>query len=82
MIYSDPIFLGSKSLINAWLKNVYPKFFSLKQHIQTTKLLFDWLFEACLNFVIEKCEQYVSCGRMHLTASFLKLFECMLTEIR
>ena len=41
-----------------------------------------WLIEPCLEFVMQKCDQFLTCSRTHLTASFLKLFDCMLAEIK
>ena len=81
MIYLDPNSLGPITLINSWLKYNLPKFLNFQQ-INIINLLFNWLFHPCLEFVLENCNQYVFCSNMHLTTSFLKLFSCMLEEMR
>lgn len=81
MIYLDTIALGPKSFISAWLKYKLPKFITKEQETLISSLS-NWLIEPCLNFVQNKSDQFVFCSKMHLTLSFLKLFECMLDEMR
>lgn len=81
MIYLEPMILGPKSLINAWLKNYLPEFLD-KQQEATISMLCDWLIEPCLSFVTEKCDQFIFCSKMHLTTSFLKLFSCLLEDMK
>jgi hypothetical protein len=81
MIYLDEMVIGPKTLINTWLTNTIPNFLS-KQQTNMISMLSNWIIEPCLDFVTEKCEQFLVCSKMHLTISFLKLFECMLDDIR
>lgn len=81
MIYLDPMTLGAKSLVNAWLKYHVPKYL-LKPQVQTIAQLLEWLIEPCLNFVTKNCDQFIECSSMHLTLSFLKLLDCLLDEMR
>jgi dynein heavy chain len=81
MIYLDPMTLGPKSLLNAWLKYKIPKYL-IKSQVQTVIQLFDWLIEPCLDFITKNCDKFIECSQMHLTMSFLKLFECLLDEMR
>ena len=80
MIYLDPNIIGVKSLMRAWLNNNLPKEIIKSQAVHIEQLC-DWLIAPCLDFVLKKCDQYLSCTRMHLTMSFLKLFECMLDDM-
>jgi dynein heavy chain len=81
MIYLDPMTLAPMSLINAWLKYNTPKFL-IKPQCAALRHLFDWLIEPCLSFVDKHCSQFLKCSKMHLTSSFLKLFECLLEDMR
>jgi dynein heavy chain len=81
MIYLDPDSLGPSTLINAWIKYNLPKHLN-SQQINIINALFNWLFHPSLEFVLENCDQSVFCSNMHLTISFLKLFTCMLDDIK
>lgn len=81
MIYLDEMVIGPKTLINTWLANIISEFLS-KQQTNMISMLCNWIIEPCLDFVSEKCDQFLICSKMHLTISFLKLFECMLEDIR
>ena len=81
MIYLDTAVLGTKSLIQAWLKNEMPTFLDKPQK-QKIELLCMWLIEPCTEFVTRNCEQFVLCSKMHLAMSFLKLYSIMLEEMR
>ena len=81
MVYYDVAMIGSKLLVNAWLKHELCLFVTDKYLARTIVLLMEWLLEPCLDFVSYKCEHLIQCSRLHLTVSFLKLFKCMLQEI-
>ena len=80
MIYFDPMSLGPQSLINTWLKYEMPAYIDPNQ-VAIIRLLMDWLLEVCLDFVVDKCEQFVFCSKMHLAMSFFKLFSSMLHDV-
>lgn len=81
MIYLDETMIGPKTVLNTWLETKSPTFLS-KQQTSMISLLCHWIIEPCLDFVTRKCEQLLDCSKMHLTCSFIKLFECMLEDIR
>jgi hypothetical protein len=80
IIYFEPSIIGTRSLIDSWLKWDLPSFINDKQ-AKIISSLCDWLVEACLDFVITKCDQFIKCSRMHLLMSFIKLYNCMLHDI-
>ena len=46
------------------------------------QMLFEWILPPCLNFVGKYCQHILSCHPMHLTASALKLYECLLEDLK
>lgn len=82
MVYFDPSTVGTKLLVDAWLKNDLPEIISDKYTVRTIKLLFDWLLEPCLDFIINSEEQIINCSKMHLTVSFLKLYKSFLWDLK
>ncbi|CAI9716307.1 dynein heavy chain 3, axonemal-like isoform X2 [Octopus vulgaris] len=46
------------------------------------KYLFNWLLPSSLDYVTKHCTQIVPCQYMHLVLNMLKLYECLLEEIR
>ena len=81
MVYMDSDIIGTKLLIDAWIKNDLIQLISNHKHIQLINSLFNWLIDPCLDFVINNCEQFINCSKMHLVISFLKLFKSLLSEI-
>ena len=66
MIYLDEMVIGPKTLINTWLANIISEFLS-KQQTNMISMLCNWIIEPCLDFVSEKCDQFLICSKMHLT---------------
>ncbi|XP_064605237.1 dynein axonemal heavy chain 3-like isoform X2 [Liolophura sinensis] len=81
MIYMDPLQLGWKPLVISWMNENLPDNFTKEQKAMI-EMLFDWLLPPCLNFVTKYCKQIVTCHAMHLTMSMLKLYGCMMDDIR
>jgi len=46
------------------------------------QMLFEWLLPPCLNFVTKSCKHILDCHLMHLTASMLKLYACLLQDLK
>jgi dynein heavy chain, axonemal len=82
IVYLDSATIDSKLLVDAWLKNELPRLITDNYLIKTIHFLFEWLLEPCLNFVTNKCEHYCACSKMHLCISFLRLFKCMINDIK
>lgn len=81
MIYMEPSLLGPSPLVKSWLEYQLPEILNDSQR-QTVSLLFDWLLPPCLNFVTKQCKHFVSCHPMHLTMSMLKLYSCLLEDVK
>ncbi|XP_064633532.1 dynein axonemal heavy chain 3-like isoform X2 [Lineus longissimus] len=83
MIYMEPMQLGWNPLVESWLQTSkdIPENLTVEQR-NIIKMLFEWMLPACLEFVSKSCRQYVTCHSMHLTMSMLKLYGCMLDELR
>lgn len=82
MVYFDPSTIGTKLLVDAWLKNDLVEIISDRQNVKTVGLLLEWLLDPCLDFVISHSEQIINCSKMHLTISFLKLYKSFLWELK
>ena len=80
MCFFDSNTLELNMLKTAWLKHDLPGQVSERDSSIISQLI-DWLLEPCLNFVTEKCVQFVKCSKMHLTFSFLRLLKCLLTDM-
>ena len=46
------------------------------------QLLFEWLLPPSLNFVQKYCRHLLSCHPMHLIMSMLKLYSCLIEDIK
>ena len=81
MIYMEPLQLGWKALVTSWMESDLADHLSDDQKA-TVGMLFDWLLPPCLSYVTKSCRQFEKCHQMHLTMSMLKLYGCMLEEVR
>uniref|UniRef100_H2YSE0 AAA+ ATPase domain-containing protein n=1 Tax=Ciona savignyi TaxID=51511 RepID=H2YSE0_CIOSA len=81
MIYMDPDELGSTSLVTSWLTTSLPDFLT-KQQKDNVRMLFNWLVPPCVHFVLKSCHHILRLSSMHMTANLLKLYSCLLTELR
>ncbi|XP_067934548.1 dynein axonemal heavy chain 3-like [Watersipora subatra] len=81
MIYMEPSLLGSEPLIQSWRDHCIPDI--LNEYQKTViRLLFEWLLPPSLNFVTRNCKHFVVCHPMHLTMSMLKLYSCLLEDVK
>ncbi|XP_033114673.1 dynein heavy chain 3, axonemal-like isoform X5 [Anneissia japonica] len=81
MIYMEPLQLGWSPLVTSWLENDVPDFIN-KQQKMTIKLLYEWLLPPCLHHVTKNCRLIVQASPMHLTISMIKLYGCLLNDVR
>ncbi|XP_033642613.1 dynein heavy chain 3, axonemal-like [Asterias rubens] len=81
MIYMEPIQLGWRPLVTSWMEHQLPDFVTKPQK-EMIGLLFDWLLPACVGHVTKQCRQLVPVSDMHMTMSMLKLFSCLLDEVK
>jgi hypothetical protein len=80
MCFFDPNTLELSLLTKAWLKHDLPSEINTDDS-ETIFTLINWLLEPCLNFVKEKCFQFISCTKIHLSFSFFNLYKCMLQDM-
>lgn len=45
-------------------------------------MLFEWLLSPCLVFVHKYCKSFVRCDALHLVQNMLKLYTCLLEEVK
>ena len=81
MIYMEPQLLGPEPLIQSWRDHCVPDILN-EQQKTSIGLLFEWLLPPTLNYVTKNCRHFVSCHPMHLTMSMLKLYGCLLEEVK
>ncbi|KAI0229818.1 Dynein heavy chain 3, axonemal [Lamellibrachia satsuma] len=81
MIYMEPVQLGWKPLVESWMQQQLPECLNEEQR-NTIQLMFEWLLPLCLDYVTKYCRQTVTCHPMHLTMSMLKLYACLLDDVR
>ena len=62
--------------------DVVPVLFERILPCDVVQMLFEWILPPCLNFVGKYCQHILSCHPMHLTASALKLYECLLEDLK
>lgn len=78
MIYIEPQVLGWRPFVESWYKNLNPKWSN--GHLGIIKDLFDWLLQACLDFVRKKCYVSLEGGQINQVVSTLNLFEIFLND--
>ncbi|XP_022099330.1 dynein heavy chain 3, axonemal-like isoform X3 [Acanthaster planci] len=81
MIYMEPVQLGWEPLVKSWMQHQLPDFMTKPQR-EMVRMMFDWLLQPCLSHVIKQCRQLVPVSDMHMTMSMLKLFSCLLDEVK
>ena len=45
-------------------------------------MMFEWLLPPTMNYVSKYCKCFVKCHHMHLTMQMLRLYGCMMEEVR
>ncbi|CAB3991140.1 dynein heavy chain 3, axonemal-like, partial [Paramuricea clavata] len=79
MIYLEPHQLGWTPLLDSYM-NTLPSVLT-KEHRETIKSLFEWLMEPCLDFLRRECRFFIQTSPLHLTASLMRLYTCLMDEI-
>ncbi|XP_032303513.1 dynein heavy chain 3, axonemal isoform X3 [Coturnix japonica] len=80
MIYMDPQQLGWKPLKDSYILTLPPNL--QEDHRELVNNLFMWLVEPCLDFIHYNCKAVVQTSSLHLTYSFMRLYTCLLDEIK
>ncbi|KAL4226017.1 Dynein heavy chain 3 [Mactra antiquata] len=81
MIYMDPLQLGWEPLVKTWMMKDLPDKLIPEQK-ETIQMMFEWLLPPCLNYVTKYCKHILTCHPMHLTMSMLKLYACLLEDLK
>ncbi|CAM4521786.1 dynein axonemal heavy chain 3 [Lepidochelys kempii] len=80
MIYMDPNQLGWKPLKDSYMDTLPPNL--QQEHRELIDDMFMWLVQPCLEFVRLHCKIIVQTSAIHLAYSMMKLYTCLLDEIR
>ncbi|XP_059151038.1 dynein axonemal heavy chain 3-like [Physella acuta] len=81
MIYMDPLQLGWEPLVTSWMATQLPDSLK-KEQKDMIRLLFEWILPPCLNFVSRSCKHILQLHPMHYTVSLLKLYSCLMEEVK
>ncbi|NXW28891.1 DYH3 protein, partial [Phaetusa simplex] len=80
MIYMDSQQLGWKPLKDSYVKTLPPNL--QEEHRKLVSDLFTWLVQPCLEFIHLHCKAIVKTSSSHLSYSLMKLYTCLLDEIK
>ncbi|NXA07095.1 DYH3 protein, partial [Sapayoa aenigma] len=80
MIYMDPQQLGWKPLKDSYMNTLPPNL--QEEHRALVDDLFMWLVQPCLDFIHLHCKAIVQTSSIHLSYSMMKLYTCLLDEIK
>ncbi|XP_052628381.1 dynein axonemal heavy chain 3 [Harpia harpyja] len=80
MIYMDPQQLGWKPLKDSYMNTLPPNL--QEEHRELVNDMFMWLVQPCLEFIHLHCKAIVQTSSIHLSYSLMKLFTCLLDEIK
>ncbi|XP_066465573.1 dynein axonemal heavy chain 3 [Tiliqua scincoides] len=80
MIYMEPHQLGWKPLKDSYLNTLPPNLD--EGHKELVDDLFMWLVQPSLEFIRHHCKVLVQTTPIHLTFTMMKLFTCLLDEIK
>ncbi|XP_074961219.1 dynein axonemal heavy chain 3 [Phalacrocorax aristotelis] len=80
MIYMDPQQLGWKPLKDSYMNTLPPNL--QEEHRELVNDMFMWLIQPCLKFIHLHCKAIVQTSSIHLSYSLMKLFTCLLDEIK
>ncbi|NXN55853.1 DYH3 protein, partial [Rynchops niger] len=80
MIYMDSQQLGWKPLKDSYMKTLPPNL--QEEHRKLVNDLFMWLVQPCLEFIHLHCKAIVKTSSSHLSYSLMKLYTCLLDEIK
>ncbi|KAM4656706.1 dynein axonemal heavy chain 3 [Amazona ochrocephala] len=80
MIYMDLQELGWKPLKDSYMNTLPPNL--QEEHRELVNDLFMWLVDPCLEFIHFNCKAIVQTSPIHLSYSLMRLYTCLLDEIR
>ncbi|XP_065540385.1 dynein axonemal heavy chain 3 [Lathamus discolor] len=80
MIYMDLQELGWKPLKDSYMNTLPPNL--QKEHRELVNDMFMWLVDPCLEFIHFNCKAIVQMSSIHLSYSLMRLYTCLLDEIR
>ncbi|NWJ00116.1 DYH3 protein, partial [Crypturellus undulatus] len=80
MIYMDPQQLGWKPLKDSYMDTLPSNL--QEEHRELVNDMFMWLVQPCLDFINHHCKVIVQTSSIHLTYSMMKLYTCLLDEIK
>ncbi|XP_074137054.1 dynein axonemal heavy chain 3 isoform X2 [Sminthopsis crassicaudata] len=80
MIYMEPHQLGWKPLKDSYMETLPPNL--TEEHTELIDDMFMWLVQPSLEFVRLYCKCVVQTSPIHLAYSMMKLYNCLLDEIR
>ncbi|NXH21208.1 DYH3 protein, partial [Bucco capensis] len=80
MIYMDPQQLGWEPLKDSYMNTLSPNL--QEEHRELVNDMFMWLVQPCLEFIHLHCKAIVQTSSIHLSYSLMKLFDCLLDEIK
>uniref|UniRef100_A0A8C5QWI6 Dynein axonemal heavy chain 3 n=3 Tax=Leptobrachium TaxID=161697 RepID=A0A8C5QWI6_9ANUR len=80
MIYMEPHQLGWKPLKDSYMDTLPENL--TDEHRELINDMFNWLVQPCLDFIRHECKFLVHTSPIHLTYSTMRLFSCLLDEIK
>lgn len=81
MIYMEPSQLGWRPLKDSYMQYELPAGLSAADR-ELVNDLFEWLVDPCLEFLRAKCKLLVHTTPLHLVRSIMRLYTCLLDEVR
>ena len=72
--------LGWRPLMESYM-NTLPDAIS-DENRKLIRDLFDWLVQPCLDFIQHDCRRFVVTSSLHLVFSLMRLYSCLMDEIR
>ncbi|PAA63386.1 hypothetical protein BOX15_Mlig017039g2 [Macrostomum lignano] len=81
MIYLEPSQLGWRPSMQSYMQHELPKNLT-EEHRELITDLFEWLVDPCLSFIKHSCRVLIRLSDIHLVQSFMRLYSCLLDEIR
>lgn len=81
MIYMEPDELGWRPLKESYMEHELPSHLE-DDHRHLINDLFEWLLPPCLYFIHHQCRLFIQVSDMHLVQSLLKLYSCLMDEIK
>ncbi|KAK7490595.1 hypothetical protein BaRGS_00018198, partial [Batillaria attramentaria] len=78
MVYLEPVALGWRPLMRSWL-NTQPELYE-KDWLEMLEHLFEWLVDACMDFVRHYCKEYSGCGAANKVMSMMKFIDMLMHD--